>query len=122
MDSPGWWAAIGCAVLLLIVDATIWGIVSVAADGLGRNRAAGIRLQSLMRSDAAWRAGHLAARRVMRPLLVGAAVVAIVSVPAQLIPALYVVLLGLSLATTLAALVVGAVSASRAANSVPRDG
>lgn len=76
----------------------------------------------LMRSDAAWRAGHLAARRVMRPLLIGAAVVAIVSVPAQLIPALYVVLLGLSLATTLAALVVGAVSASRAAISVPRDG
>ncbi|MBO9047087.1 hypothetical protein JYQ29_08460 [Curtobacterium flaccumfaciens pv. flaccumfaciens] len=72
-----------------------------------------------MRSDAAWRAGHLAARRVMRPLLIGAA---IVSVPAQLIPALSVVLLGLSLATTLAALVVGAVSASRAANSVPRDG
>lgn len=122
MDSPGWWAAIGCAVLLLIVDAAIWGIVSVAADGLGRNRAAGIRLQSLMRSDAAWRAGHLAARPVMRPLLIGAAIVAIVSVPAQLIPALYVVLLGLSLASTLAALVVGAVSASRAANSVPRDG
>lgn len=122
MDSPGGWAAIGCAVLLLIVDAAIWGIVSVAADGLGRNRAAGIRLPSLMRSDAAWRAGHLAARRVMRPLLVGAAVVAIVSVPAKLIPALYVVLLGLSLATTLAALVIGAVSASRAAISVPRDG
>lgn len=75
-----------------------------------------------MQSDAAWRAGHLAARRVKRPLLIGAAIVAIVSVPAQLIPALSVVLLGRSLATTLAALVVGAVSASRAANSVPRDG
>lgn len=64
MDSPGWWAAIGCTVLLLIVEAAIWGIVSIAAEGLGRNRAAGIRLPSL---------------------------------------------------------VVGAVSASRAANSVPRD-
>jgi hypothetical protein len=121
MDSPGWWAAIGCAVLLLIVDAAIWGIVSIAADGVGRNRAAGIRLPSLTRSDAAWRAGHLAARRVMRPLLIGAAVVAIVSVPAQLTPALFVVLLGLALGTMLAALVIGAVSASRAANSVPRD-
>ncbi|PZE89319.1 hypothetical protein DEJ00_11265 [Curtobacterium sp. MCLR17_039] len=122
MDSPGWWAAIGCAVLVLIVDAAIWGIVSIAADGLGRNRAAGIRLPSLMRSDAAWRAGHLAAHRVMRPLLITSAIVAIVSVPAQLTPVLYVVLLGLSLVSTLAALVAGAVSASRAANSVPRDG
>jgi len=122
MDSPGWWAAIGCAVLVLIVDAAIWGIVSIAADGLGRNRAAGIRLPSLMRSDVAWRAGHLAAQRIMRPLLITSAIVAIVSVPTQLTPVLYVVLLGLSLVSTLAALVAGAVSASRAANSVPRNG
>jgi hypothetical protein len=122
MESPGWWAAIGCAVLVLVLDAAIWGVVSIAADGMGRNRAAGIRLPSLMRSDAAWRAGHLAARRVMRPLLITAAVVAIVSVPAQLTPVLYVVLLGLSLASTLTALLVGAASASRAANRASGGG
>jgi hypothetical protein len=122
MESPGWWAAIGCAVLVLVLDAAIWGVVSIAAGGMGRNRAAGIRLPSLMRSDAAWRAGHLAARRVMRPLLITAAVVAIVSVPAQLTPVLYVVLLGLSLASTLTALLVGAASASRAANRASGGG
>ncbi|WIE84459.1 MULTISPECIES: hypothetical protein [unclassified Curtobacterium] len=37
MDSPGWWAAIGCAVLLFIVDAAIWGIVSVAAASRAAN-------------------------------------------------------------------------------------
>jgi hypothetical protein len=109
-------------VLVLVLDAAIWGVVSIAADGMGRNRAAGIRLPSLMRSDAAWRAGHLAARRVMRPLLITAAVVAIVSVPAQLTPVLYVVLLGLSLASTLTALLVGAASASRAANRASGGG
>ncbi|OII38104.1 hypothetical protein BIV02_17555 [Curtobacterium sp. MMLR14_014] len=37
MDSPGRWAAIGCAVLLLIVGAAIWGIVSVAAASRAAN-------------------------------------------------------------------------------------
>lgn len=115
MTSPGWLAAAGCALLMLVVNAAIWGVVSIASNGLGRNHAAGIRLPSLMRSDEAWRAGHLAARKAMLPFLIAAAVVVVISIPAQLAPAFYVVLLGLSLTCTLAALVAGALAASRAA-------
>jgi hypothetical protein len=115
MTSPGWSGAVGCALLVLLVDAAIWGVVSIASNGLGRNHAAGIRLPSLMRSDEAWRAGHLAARKAMLPLLIAAGLIVVISVPAQLVPELYVVLLGLSLACTLAALGAGALAASRAA-------
>lgn len=115
MTSPGWLGAVGCALLVLLVDGAIWGVVSVASNGLGRNHAAGIRLPSLMRSEEAWRAGHLAARQIMLPFLIAAAVIVVVSVPAQLAPAFYVVLLGLSLTCTLIALGAGALAASRAA-------
>ncbi|WIB72519.1 SdpI family protein [Curtobacterium sp. MCBD17_026] len=103
------------ALLVLVVNAAIWGLVSIASDKLGRNHAAGIRLPSLMRSDEAWRAGHLAARKAMLPFLIAAAVVVVISIPAQLAPAFYVVLLGISLACTLAALGAGTLAASRAA-------
>lgn len=115
MSSPGWFATIACAVLLLVVNGAIWGVVSMAVDRVGRNHLAGIRLPSLMRSDEAWTTGHLAARKVMRPLLAVAVMVALVSIPAQLAPVLYIVVLGLSLGCTLAALGLGAVAASRAA-------
>lgn len=121
MTSPGWLGAVGCALLVLLVNVAIWGVVSVATNGMGRNHAAGIRLPSLLHSDDAWRAGHLAAQRIMRPFLIAAAIVVIVSIPAQLAPALYLVLLGLSLACTLAALGAGALSASRAARQITRD-
>uniref|UniRef100_A0A942SX80 SdpI family protein n=1 Tax=Neobacillus citreus TaxID=2833578 RepID=A0A942SX80_9BACI len=115
MSSPGWFAAIACAVLFIVVNTAIWGVVSMAVDGVGRNHLAGIRLPSLMRSDEAWKTGHLAARKVMRPLLVAAVVIALVSIPVQLVPVLYIVVLGLSLGCTLAALGFGAFAASRAA-------
>ena len=53
MTSPGWLGAVGCALLVLLVDVAIWGVVSVATNGMGRNQAAGIRLPSLMYSDEA---------------------------------------------------------------------
>jgi hypothetical protein len=118
MSNPGWFAAIACAVLILAVNAAIWGVVSVAADGLGRNHVAGVRLPSVMRSDETWVAGHAAARKAMRPFLLVAIIVIVISIPAQLVPVLYVVLIGLSLACTLGALVAAAVSASRAAQRV----
>jgi hypothetical protein len=120
MTSPGWLAAVGCAVLVLLVDAAIWGMVRAASDGLGRNHVAGIRLPSLLRSDEAWRAGHGAAAATMRPVLCIAAVLVLVSIPAQVVPVLYVILLGLSLLGTVAALGVGTLSASRAARRVER--
>lgn len=122
MTSPGWLGAVSCALLVLVVNAAILGVVSIASNGLGRNHAAGIRLPSLMRSDEAWRAGHLAARKAMLPFLIAAAVVVVISIPTQLAPAFYVVLLGISLACTLAALGAGTLAASRAARRVaPRE-
>lgn len=115
MTSPGWLAAVGCAVLILLVNAAIWGLVRAASDGVGRNRLAGIRLPSLLRSDEAWRAGHDAAAATMRPWLCVAAALILLSIPAQVVPVLYVVLLGLSLLGTVVALGVGTLSASRAA-------
>ncbi len=54
----------------------------------------------------------------MRPFLLAAMIVIVISIPTQLVPVLYVVLIGLSLACTLGALAAAAVSASRAARRV----
>lgn len=121
MTSPGWGAAIACAVLLILVDAAVWMFVSQSAQGAGRSRSAGIRLPSLMTSDQAWRAGHVAARSAMAPLLGTAAVIAALSVPLQLAPVVYVISLGVSVASTVLALGVGSVRASRAAQRVARQ-
>ena len=49
--------------LLLLTGATVSEVSRRAADGrLRRNGVAGIRTRSTMRSDAAWQAGHEAAR------------------------------------------------------------
>ena len=60
---------LGLAVLLAVLLGATGVLVSAlsrrAADGrLGRNPLAGIRTRATMRSDAAWRAGHAAARRL----------------------------------------------------------
>jgi hypothetical protein len=96
-------------------------IVSQAADGAGRSRSAGIRLPSLMTSDEAWHAGHVAARRIMGPFLGTAALIAALSIPLQLAPVAYVISLGLSLAGTVLGLGVGAAGASRVAQNVVRQ-
>lgn len=54
-------------------------------------------LPPLMHSEEARQAGRLAARNVMLPFLIAAALVVVVSIPAQLAPTFHVVLLGLSL-------------------------
>lgn len=121
MTSPGWSAAIACAVLLILVDAAVWMVVSQSVHGAGRSRSAGIRLPSLMTSDRAWRAGHVAARSAMAPFLGAAAAIAGLSVPLQLAPVAYVIALGSSLAGTVLALGVGSARASRAARRVARQ-
>jgi hypothetical protein len=121
VTSPGWFAAIGCAVLLILVNLVIWMIVTQIANGAPRSYVAGIRLPSLLRSEEAWHVGHVAARAVMSPYLFVAVGVGVLTVPLQLFPAAYVVALGLSLTATLLALGIGAVHASRAARHV-RDG
>lgn len=121
MTSPGWSAAIACAVLLILVDAAVWMVVSQSVHGAGRSRSAGIRLPSLMTSDRAWRAGHVAARSAMAPFLGAAAGIAGLSVPLQLAPVAYVIALGSSLAGTVLALGVGSARASRAARRVARQ-
>lgn len=120
MTSPGWPAAAGCAGLLIVINALIWMFVSQSAAGAVRSRTAGIRLPSLMASDEAWTAGHVAARQAMAPLLGVAAAVAALSVPLQLVPVVYVSALAISLAGTVLALGVGAARASRAAQRVAR--
>ncbi|NHT16128.1 hypothetical protein [Cellulomonas sp. IC4_254] len=106
--------------LLILVDAAVWMFVSQPVHGAGRTRSAGIRLPSLMASDQAWRAGHVAARSAMAPFLGAAAVIAALSVPLQLAPVLYVISVGLSLASTVLALGVGSARAARAARRVAR--
>jgi hypothetical protein len=102
-------------VLLIVIDSVIWAVVSQAANGASRSHFAGIRLPSLMRSEDAWHAGHVVARKVMAPFLVAAAAIAVLSVPLQLAPVAYIAALGLSLVSTVLALGVGAACASRAA-------
>jgi len=58
--------------LLLIAGALILGVAALGAAGrLPRNYLAGIRIPSTMRSDAAWVAGHRAAKMPMALLGVG---------------------------------------------------
>ena len=118
MTSPGWFAAVGCAILLIGVDVVIWAVVAEGANGGGRSQSAGIRLPSLMESDEAWHAGHVAARKAMAPFLVAAAGIAVLSVPLQLVPVWYIAAIGLSLFSTVLALGVGAASASRVARGM----
>ena len=118
MTSPGWFAAIGCAMLLVIVNLAIWMIVTQIANGAPRSHVAGIRLPSLLRSDEAWHAGHVAARAAMAPYLLVAVGAGVLTVPLQLFPVAYVVALGLSLTATLLALGIGSAHASRAARHV----
>lgn len=57
-------AALLIGLLVVATGATVSVVNRRAADGrLGRNSVAGIRIRATMRSDAAWRAGHAAARR-----------------------------------------------------------
>lgn len=118
MTNPGWVAAIACAVLLILVNSAIWLLLSQAANGAKRSHLSGIRLPSLMKSDDAWSAGHVAAKRVMPPFLIAAIIVAVVSVPLQVVPVAYVVALGISLLCSVLSLVVGSVTASRAARGI----
>lgn len=120
MASPGWWAAVGCAALLTVIDVVFLIVMSHACRG-DRNHVAGIRLPSLRKSDAAWRAGHAAAKRVMTPVLVLAMVIALVSVPMQLVPVAYVVLVGVCLVCTVLSLALGSVAGVRAARRVDAD-
>lgn len=115
MTSPGWGAAIGCAVLLMVVNSVFWMFISQLASGAKRNRTSGIRLPSLMKSDEAWHAGHVAAKSVMVPFLVAAISVAVLSIPLQLVPSAYIAALSLSLLCSVLSLLVGSVLATRAA-------
>ena len=57
-------AALLVGLLCVVSGIAVAVIDRRAADGrLGRNALAGIRIRSTLRSDAAWRAGHAAARR-----------------------------------------------------------
>lgn len=118
MSNPGWLAAIGCAVLLIMVNSVTWLMLSQAANGAKRSHLSGIRLPSLMKSEDAWSAGHAAANRVMPPFLIAAMAIALVSVPFQLLPIVYVVALGISLLCTVVAIGVGSIVASRAARRI----
>ena len=120
VTSPGWFAAISCALLLVLINLVLWAVVSQAANGAGRSHVAGIRLPSLMKSEEAWHAGHVAARKAMAPFLIAAAGTAALSIALQLAPVVYIVTLGLSLLATVLALGMGATSASRAARHMVR--
>ncbi|MFJ2620323.1 SdpI family protein [Glutamicibacter sp. NPDC087344] len=118
MASPGWGAAIGCAVLLVVLNSTLWIFVSQAASGAKRNHLSGIRLPALMKSDEAWHAGHVAASVAMPLYFVAAMITAVLSVPLQLFPTVYVVVLCLSMILSVTSLLVGSIVAVKAAKKI----
>ena len=75
---------------------------------------------SLMKSEKAWHAGHVAARKAMGPFLIAAVGTAALSIALQPAPVVYVVALGVSLLSTVLALGIGAASASHAAREIIR--
>lgn len=118
MTSPGWAAAIGCAVLLVILNSVMWSFVSQAASGASRSYLSGIRLPALMKSDEAWHAGHAAANVAMPIYFIASMIVAVLSVPLQLFPAVYIVALGVSILLSVVSLLVGSIVAVKAARKV----
>lgn len=119
MEIPpsGWVSLTFYAGFLALSNIFVLVMMNQAARG-SRNHFAGIRLPSLMASDSAWRAGHQAAKKPMKPLLIFSVVLALACIPLQLFPVLYFIFLGLSVACTLVATLLGAVVASRAARRV----
>ena len=120
MTGPGLGEALAvAATVVLLFDVTVVMVTRAAAtESIGRNHVAGIRLPSLMRSDASWRAGHQAA---YPPTVIGAvvsAVVAVVSVALSATVTPYVVALAASIGSALVGITIGVVRAHRAATAV----
>ncbi len=116
---PGIAAAIAVAVLLAGVAWSFLMLGRVALTG-GRNHTVGFRLPSVMRSDAAWRAGHRAAAR---PLLVGAwavTVLALLSLAASPATVPYVVVVAATVGALLVQVLWATVAAHRGARRVSR--
>lgn len=119
MYGPAVVTAIIAAVLLSVAAAGIVAICWIAADGtLGPNPMAGLRTRSLLRSEAAWQAGHRAAVRPMAVAAVVAIVAAIGSVFATGDLAAYLVTLGIAVVAIVTGLIAATVVAGRAARRV----
>ncbi|WP_169925298.1 SdpI family protein [Sanguibacter antarcticus] len=92
-------------------------MIVIQASRGERSYLAGIRLPALMKSDGAWRSGHTAARKALVPFAWAGIGIAVVSIPFQVIPVVYVCLLGLWLVLTILSLAVVSVVAVRAAKA-----
>ena len=120
--SPHLLPALGIGLFIIAMAWMMWGITRAATKGMAANPFVGIRLPSLMRDEAAWRAGHEAAVPAFfwsaLVTTVPAALSVLVSDDETLYAGLLVVsTVALTLGSSLACL-----AARRAARRAPLDG
>lgn len=122
MQGPGVVSAALVAVVLVVLASITATAAVAAADGAGRrNRTAGIRIPSVMRSPATWTAGHLAARP---PILSGSKLsgtLAVLSVALTPYGVLYFAALAASVLALLGGVGYGTYAARKAALTVAHD-
>ncbi|MGO2112202.1 MAG: SdpI family protein [Pseudoclavibacter sp.] len=110
-------SAILVAIILLAGNLLVILMISLCANGtIQRGGLAGIRTGATRASDAAWRAGHLAARPVAQVGHGIASVLAAASLFASATVLPYLLVLACAIAASVVAIVVSAIVAHRAAD------
>lgn len=121
-EGPGLLSAVLVAILLLAVAAALGLLARALGRGrIERNHVIGIRIPSLLASDEAWRRGHAAAERPLMRTMIAAGITAVLAVPVQSLPNVYVVLVFGWVAVVLAGLVWSTSAAHRAAKSAEAE-
>ncbi len=116
LNGPGLASAIPVAILVGLVSWILYGCVRAASTSrLGINPFVGIRVPAVMKSPAAWKAGHAAAQRWCARSAAFATLAMVASVLLSRSAVLYLVVLGLALVGLLGGLVIATVSAVGAA-------
>lgn len=101
----------------------LYGVARAASDGgIDRNRAVGIRLPTLMRSDEAWAAGHRAATPVFFWFAIIGSVSAAASALTTAFPVVYLCLLAVTFVAVIVGGTAGVLTADSAARRVARAG
>lgn len=116
---PPFASALLVAIILIVGNLIVILMMHLCASGtIPRGGLAGIRTGATRSSDAAWEAGHLAARPISQVGNGVAAVLAATSLVLSSTVVPYLLALGAAVAVSLASVVIAAVVAHRAANRV----